>query len=101
MSFIFHPRFKAKLRTLVLAVACCFGCAGPPQTPVIGTNPTGTSAAQVLTAADVQLIVQKAAESVDAAVTIAVTDRSGNILAIYEKAGAPPTSIGDFGATVS
>ena len=32
---------------------------------------------------------------------IAVVDRPGNILAIYHKAGAPTTGIGNFGAVVS
>jgi uncharacterized protein GlcG (DUF336 family) len=92
--------FLALLLALLVAIAS-MSCGGAPQTPVTATTSTSTSAAQLLTAADVQQVVQKSAESVDAAVTIAVTDRSGNILAIYEKAGAPATTTGDFGATVS
>jgi len=54
----------------------------------------------MLTAADVQNVVQSAASSVDAALVIAVTDRGGNILALFRKLGAPATAIGNFGATV-
>jgi uncharacterized protein GlcG (DUF336 family) len=72
-----------------------------------GGGHTVTSVAQPsaplagLTAADVQNVVQNAATSVDAAVAIAVTDRGGQILAVYQKAGAPPTATGNFGATVA
>ncbi len=55
----------------------------------------------VLTAADVQSIVQSAAQSVNVAtMAIAVTDRQGNILAVFVEPGAPATSTGNFGATV-
>ena len=95
MSFI----RKITLLNALLIGICWLGCGGAPQTPV--TTSSSSSSSAVLTSAEVQQIVQKAAESVDAAVTIAVTDRSGNILAIYEKPSAPATTIGDFGATVS
>jgi uncharacterized protein GlcG (DUF336 family) len=62
----------------------------PPSAPLAG-----------LTAADVQNVVQNAATSVDAPVVIAVTDRGGQILAVYQKAGAPATATGNFGATVA
>jgi uncharacterized protein GlcG (DUF336 family) len=53
----------------------------------------------VLTAADVQSVVQTAAASVNStAMVIAVTDRMGNILAIFRKPDAPATAIANFSA---
>ncbi|HLZ90301.1 MAG TPA: heme-binding protein [Candidatus Acidoferrum sp.] len=49
---------------------------------------------------DVQNAVQAAATSVDAAIVIAVTDRGGQVLAVYQKSGAPATAAGNFGANV-
>ena len=54
----------------------------------------------ILTAADVQAVVQNAAQSVNAPMAIAVTDRQGDILAVFQTPGAPATAIGNFGATV-
>jgi uncharacterized protein GlcG (DUF336 family) len=55
----------------------------------------------ILTAADVQSVVQNAAASVNSsAMVIAVTDRVGNILAVYRKPDAPALSIGNFSALV-
>ena len=51
----------------------------------------------VLTASDVQTIVQNAASSVNTAIVIAVTDRQGNILAVFRKPGAPATATANFG----
>lgn len=82
---------------LLLLIALATSC-GSPQTPVTQTSPPAPAAA--LTAADVQSVVQNAAASVDAAVTIAVTDRAGNVLAVYRKNGAQAISTGNFGATV-
>jgi uncharacterized protein GlcG (DUF336 family) len=50
-----------------------------------------------LTSTDVQAVVQATATSVSDALVIAVVDRAGNILAVYRKAGAPMTSVGNFG----
>jgi len=57
--------------------------------------------ANQLSSTDVQNVVQNAAISLDAPFVIAVTDRGGNILAIFRKTGAPLTAVGNFGATVS
>ena len=55
----------------------------------------------VLTAADVQAVVKSAAASVNStALVIAVTDRVGNILAVFRKPDAPATAIGNFSAVV-
>jgi uncharacterized protein GlcG (DUF336 family) len=45
-------------------------------------------------------VVQNAVLSVNAPMVIAVADRAGNILAVFETAGAPTTAVGNFGATV-
>lgn len=58
-------------------------------------------APQALSASDVQNVVQSAAAAVDSPIAIAVTDRGGNILAVFEKPGTPAQSIGNFGAVVS
>ena len=82
MSFI--------LRNSALVLLLCLRAGGddPPPPPV-------------LTASDVQSVVQNAAQSVDStALVIAVTDRQGNILALFRKPGAPVTAQGNFGATV-
>ena len=44
--------------------------------------------------------MQAAASSVSVPLAIAVTDRAGNILAIYDEPGAPATSTGNFGTIV-
>ena len=86
----------ALLLLLTLATSC-----GSPQTPTATqVGAPAPTPATTLTAADVQSVVQNAAASVDAAVTIAVTDRSGNVLAVFRKTGTPPTSTGNFGAAV-
>jgi len=52
----------------------------------------------MLTSSDVSAVVDAAASSVNSdAMVIAVTDRQGDILAIYEKPLAPPTSVANFG----
>src|SRR4051812_6946088 len=58
------------------------------------------TAVNQLSPADVQNVVQNAATSVNTPFVIAVTDRGGNILAIFKKTGAPLTATGDFGAIV-
>ena len=51
----------------------------------------------ILTAADVQMVVQNAGASVNVPVVVAVTDRQGNILAVFRKPGAPLTATANFG----
>jgi len=76
-----------------------------PALPVTTTTTTGntqsSSPIPTLTAADVQSIVQNAAQSVNVGtLVIAVTDRQGDILAVYRQPNAPATAIGNLGATV-
>jgi uncharacterized protein GlcG (DUF336 family) len=53
-----------------------------------------------LTASDVASVIQSAAQSVNAGMAIAVTDRAGNILAVFQTPGAPATATGNFGGVV-
>ena len=70
--------------------------AGPQISMPPPTVTPAQAASAVLTAADVNSIVQAAAASVNVPLVIAVTDRSGNTLAIYKKANAPATAIGNY-----
>src|SRR5579872_2974760 len=78
-----------------LALASCAGTSsssnspGPPPPPVAE-----------LSAADVQSIVQAAAAAVNVPYVVAVTNREGDILAIFQKPGFSPSSIGNFSQTV-
>ena len=53
-----------------------------------------------LTAAEVQQVVEDAAKSLNVPMVIAVSDRAGTILAVFQNAGAPATSTGNFGVVV-
>ena len=89
-------RIWALLAVAAAALTAMISCNGggtatlPP--PVITVVP--------LTAADVQSVVENAAQSVDAPLVIAVSDRAGNILAIFRNATAPVTATGNYGVTV-
>ncbi|HEX7856550.1 MAG TPA: heme-binding protein [Sphingobium sp.] len=64
-------------------------------TPDAGRVYVSPSTSAVLNASDVQTVLSQAvaeAQSRGAAATIAVTDRVGNVLAIYAMAGAAPTA---------
>jgi uncharacterized protein GlcG (DUF336 family) len=66
-----------------------------------GLTSVAVSAGPFLTAADVRQIVQTAAEAVDfSTMVVAVTDRMGNVLAVFRKPDAPSTVIGTFGVLV-
>src|SRR5437660_2011603 len=88
---------RVSLLFCAFALAVLAGCGGgntvtvasPPSAPLTG-----------LTAAEVSTVVQNAAIAVDAPVSIAVTDRNGRILAVFNKTGAPASSTGNFGASV-
>src|SRR5580704_8192869 len=64
------------------------------------SNPPPPPPLVPLSTADVQLVVGNAAASLDVGMVIAVTDRAGTILAVFENSGASPTSTGNFGALV-
>ena len=56
-----------------------------------------STAVPTLSASDVEKVIEHAAEAVNAPMVIAVTDRQGDILAVYRKPGAPATTTANFG----
>ena len=79
---------------LCVALTSCGGASSSSNSP--GPPP----AVAELSAVDVQSIVQAAASAVDVPYVIAVTNREGDILAVYQKPGYAPSSIGNFSQTV-
>ena len=88
-------RLTMSLVAPLLAI-CAAGCMGTTVSMPPPTVTPAQAASAGLTAADVNSIVQAAAASVNVPLVIAVTDRSGNTLAIYKKANAPATATGNF-----
>lgn len=93
-----HASRPAKLG-IVLSLSAMLICCGGTTASVTPDPPPATP--QALTQTDVQNVVESAAASVSDALVIAVVDRAGRILAIFQKPGAPSTTTGDFGATVN
>src|SRR5690349_5046388 len=113
---------RVAARTATLSVSVCASlilasCAGgnqpaPPPLPTascsagtvsataLGPAPDQQNPTAVLTKADVDKVIQAAAASVNVGVTVAVTDRQGDILAVYRKPGTPATSRGNYGNMV-
>lgn len=83
---------------LVLAVAACV-CFGQESRPrPVRHHPDPPADPVMLLAPDVAKVVEAAAASVNSdSMVIAVTNRQGNILAIYSKPAAPATSPANFG----
>jgi uncharacterized protein GlcG (DUF336 family) len=81
---------------LLLGLATWMSCTGDKLSAVPPSPPTTVP----LSAADVQQVVQNAAQSVDTPVVVAVADRGGNILAVFRTPGAPTTSTGNFSVAV-
>ena len=90
-----------KLLPLVAAAVVLIqsGCGGAGSHHSNLDRPETT--ANQLSSADVQSVIQNAATAVNVPFVIAVTDRGGNILGIFQKTGAPLTATGNFGATLS
>jgi uncharacterized protein GlcG (DUF336 family) len=93
----------AMLLALALAIALAvilLGCGGSPAAFKPDPPP---SVVAPLSATDVANLVQAAATSANVdTMAIAVVDRGGKVLAVYDKAGVVPgaTDIGNFGNTV-
>jgi uncharacterized protein GlcG (DUF336 family) len=79
-------------------VLLCLSCGGNGSSSKQTDPPP--PAVVPLTAADVTTVVQNAVLSVNAPMVVAVADRAGNILAVFETTGAPTTSTGNFGQPV-
>src|SRR6266478_651964 len=82
---------------LLLFATLWMSCGSVDHAPA---NPPPLPPPAPLTAADVQQVVENAAKSLDAPMVIAVADRAGKILAVFQNAGAPVTSTGNFGVAV-
>ena len=81
-------RLRKTLLPLVAAAAISFqaSCGGAGSHHSNLDRPE--TLANQLTSTDVQTVIQNAAASVNAPFVVAVTDRGGNILAIFRKPGA-------------
>jgi uncharacterized protein GlcG (DUF336 family) len=89
--------FRIALTALlcVLMACCLLSCGGSSS----GIPSLPGFLALPLTAAEVQQVVEKAAQSVDAPLVIAVADRAGNILAVFRNATAPAVTSANFGVS--
>src|SRR5271163_253243 len=83
----------------LLCVSCGGGSSSSPSTSTSSDPPA--PAVVPLTAADVNNVVKNAVLAVNAPMVVAVADRAGNVLAVFQTPGAPTTAIGNFGNTVS
>ncbi|HTR39300.1 MAG TPA: heme-binding protein [Bryobacteraceae bacterium] len=87
---------RSPLLPIFLAAACLH--AQPQRAHLRRPFPRPIVDPAILNAADVDSVVQAAAASVNSeSMVIAVTDRQGDILAIYQKPAAPATSTANFG----
>jgi uncharacterized protein GlcG (DUF336 family) len=59
-------------------------------------DPAASPPPPTLTADDVRIVIQQAAASVNVPMAVAVSDRQGNILAVFDKPGTPATSTSNF-----
>jgi len=93
-----HHLFGLSGLTLLLcaAVLLSLSCGGGGSSKLLDPPPAG---AIQLTVPDVMTIVQNAVTSVNAPMVVAVVDRAGNILAVFQTPGAPTMSM-NFGKMV-
>jgi uncharacterized protein GlcG (DUF336 family) len=96
MRFLCSPAKLVLVLSLSIVCVSCNGSGGASNSDASDPATTPT-----LAQADVQSIVQNAAASVSDPLVIAVVDRAGRILAVFENSGAPATALGDFGKTVN
>lgn len=94
----FLRRERLSLAICVVAAAASFVSCGGAKTQRHDVDRPETVASQ-LSAVDVQNVIQNAAQATSAAYVIAVTDRGGNVLAIFRKTGAPATATANFGVS--
>ena len=79
-----------------LCGACGGGGGAPARSPQVCDGPAAT-----LSAIDVDAVVRAAAGALDEPMTIAVTDRAGRVLGVFQKTGAAATAVGNFGRVVA
>lgn len=82
----------------ILWLASCGGGSSGSGSSANAPDPP-PSGAVPLTAANVTTVVENAVKSVNVPMVVAVADRAGNILAIFDTPGAPATTLGNFGQT--
>src|SRR5580765_3971557 len=82
---------------LLLFASLWISCGSVDHAPA---NPPPPPPPVPLTAAEVQQVVENAAKSLNVPMVIAVSDRAGKILAVFQSTGAPVTSTGNFGIAV-
>src|SRR5882762_1700624 len=82
--------------SLLLFVTLLLSCGSASTAP----SPPPPPPPVPLTSSDVQQVVEDAAKSLNVPMVIAVADRAGKILAVFQNAGAPATSPGNFGVSV-
>lgn len=90
--------FLSGLVLIIIVVSLLYGCDGGAGTGNIGPNPGDPSfrSTNPLTADDVRLIIQQAvteAVNLNVPVTVAVVDRGGNVLGVFQMTGAPDTTL--------
>lgn len=83
----------ATMLSALMLLSSCGGGASPGSVLVVPPN----TANNVLTQAEVDSIAKAAAASVNVPLVIAISDRRGQILAVYKKANPPATATANFG----
>jgi len=86
---------RASSITLLASLISCGSTLSPNAIPTVPVN----TLSNLLTAQQVDSIVQAAAASINVPLVIAVSDRRGQILAVYSNTGADPSTMvpGNFG----
>lgn len=84
---------------VLLALVACGGggastAGSSSDPPVLQSGPPPS-----LTAMQVDAVVRAAVQSVNIPIVVGVTDRLGNVLAVFDTNGAPATGTGNFGTT--
>ncbi len=99
-----HARVLWPMLAALAAALMLLSCGGSGAGT--GTNnvandpaPPAQPATQSLTASDVDAVVRAAVQAVNVPIVVGVTDRLGNILAVFDTNGAPATGTGNFGTT--
>lgn len=95
-----HP--VVRMAVAIGTLSCCtlsLSC-GSGINPAAVPATTPDTANNILTQAEVTSIATAAAASIAVPLVIAISDRRGQILAVYAKANAPTVAIGNFGVTV-
>ena len=98
-------RMRIKPQALLVLSALSLACVGLLLVSCSGSGtgsaPSSSSPAPVaLSATEVDQVVHSAVQSINAPLVIAVVDRTGAILSVFQTAGAPATSTGNFGNLV-